>query len=247
MLGRIANRLLRPLGYRLVSESFDQQLGLTQEERDLLAWVRPFTMTSPEEVLALIDAVRYVEENDIPGAIVECGVWRGGMMMLAAKFLLGLGSPKRDLYLYDAFEGMPQASDIDVRFDGRTTEEVKAMEGVTGVWCMATEAEVTSNILATGYPAEKVRVVAGYVEDTLPATMPEQISILRLDTDWYASTRHELEHLYPRLSAGGILILDDYGYWEGSKKAVDEYFAEHGKAKPLLHRIDHSGRMTIKS
>jgi O-methyltransferase len=203
-------------------------------------------MTSTEEVLALIDAVRYVEENAIPGAIVECGVWRGGMMMLVAKVLLGLGSSERDLYLYDAFEGMPPASEVDVRFDGRTTEEVKAMEGVNGAWCLASEHEVTSNLQAIGYPAEKIHVVAGYVEDTLPATMPEQISILRLDTDWYASTRHELEHLYPRLSAGGILILDDYGYWKGSKKAVDEYFASLCGIRPMLQRIDHSGRLVIK-
>jgi O-methyltransferase len=203
-------------------------------------------MTSVEEILALIDAVRYIETNNISGAIVECGVWRGGMMILAAELLRRLGSTDRDLYLYDAFEGMPPAADDDIRFDGRTTDEVKRLEGVKGAWCLASKDEVTSNLLSTGYPAENLHIVDGYVEDTLPSTGPSEISILRLDTDWYASTKHELIHLYPRLAPGGILIIDDYGYWKGSKKAVDEYFLENGDQHPLLQRIDMAGRLIVK-
>ena len=247
MLGRIANRFLRPFGYRLIAESFDDQQGLTAEERDLLKRVRPFTMTTVEEILALMDAVRYVEKNDIPGAIVECGVWRGGMMMLAADVLRQTGSEHRDLYLYDSFEGMPPASIDDVRFDGRTTEEVKAMEGVEGAWCLATRDEVASNMSSTGYPRDKVQIVQGYVEQTIPRESPDQIAVLRLDTDWYASTKHELIHLYPRLASGGVLIIDDYGYWKGAQKAVDEYFAELEGKLPLLQRVDAHGRVAIKA
>ncbi|HEY2846289.1 MAG TPA: TylF/MycF/NovP-related O-methyltransferase [Pyrinomonadaceae bacterium] len=225
----------------------DLQQDLTDEERDLLKTVRPFTLTSVEEMLALIDAVSYVEKNQIPGAIVECGVWRGGMMMLAAELLVRLDSTDRKLYLYDAFKGMPPASEEDIRFDGRTTEEVKAIEGVKREWCLASMDEVRSNLISTGYPADKVHIVEGYVEDTLPSDAPDAISILRLDTDWYASTKHELTHLYPRVVPGGVLIVDDYGYWKGSKKAVDEYFAENGSPHPLLQRIDLAGRLVVKS
>ena len=246
MLGKIANRLLRPLGYRIVADEFDQFAGLTAEERDILERVRPFTMTSIEQMLALVDAVKYVGNNDIPGAIVECGVWRGGSMMLAAETLLSLGSTERDLYLYDAFTGMPPADTEDVRFDGLTTEEVRTIEGVKGAWCLATQNEVAENIQTTNYPADKIHIVTGYVEQTIPAAAPDQIAILRLDTDWYASTTHELNHLYPRLTSRGVLIIDDYGYWKGCKKAVDEYFAESDGKRPLLQRIDLYGRIAVK-
>jgi O-methyltransferase len=247
MLGRIANRLLRPFGYRLTPDEFDDRSqGLTDEERDLLGRVRPFTMTSPEQMLALMDAVKYVSNGAIPGAIVECGVWRGGSMMLAAELLSSLGSTERDLYLYDAFTGMPPSSADDVRFDGLTTEEVKTMEGIKGGWCLATRQEVTENLRTTAYPSERIHIVEGYVEQTIPAESPDDIAILRLDTDWYTSTKHGLVHLYPRLSSGGVLILDDYGYWKGAQKAVDEYFAEFGGNRPLLQRTDRYGRIAIK-
>jgi O-methyltransferase len=100
-------------------------------------------------------------------------------------------------------------------------------------------------VLSTGYPAERVHLVEGRVEDTLPAAAPEEIALLRLDTDWYESTKHELVHLYPRLSPGGVLILDDYGHYEGARRAVDEYFESAG-GRPLLTRVDYTGRVGIK-
>lgn len=246
MLGRIANRLLRPIGYRLVANEIDHYRGLTDEERDLLDRVRPFTMTSVEQMLALVDAVDYVLKNDIPGAIVECGVWRGGSMMLAAEVLLRSNAADRELFLYDAFSGMPPASEDDVRFDGLSTDEVKNIEGVKGAWCLATKDEVASNLASTAYPPEKVYIIEGHVENTIPAQSPDRIAILRLDTDWYDSTKHEMTHLYPRLVSGGVLIIDDYGYWKGSKKAVDEYFGTYPDASPLLQRVERFGRIAIK-
>jgi len=88
-------------------------------------------------------------------------------------------------------------------------------------------------------------LVAGAVEDTLPDRAPMEIALLRLDTDWYASTKHELETLYPRLVSGGVLMLDDYGHWTGCRKAVDEYFAANAPA-PLLNRIDYTARVATK-
>src|SRR5437773_5710167 len=99
---------------------------------------------------------------------------------------------------------------------------------------------------ATGYPTAKLHFVQGMVEETIPATVPARIAILRLDTDWYQSTRHELEHLYPLVSHIGVLIVDDYGYWKGARKAVDEYFAR-AQTPMLLHRIDSAGRIGVKT
>ncbi|MFC7470447.1 TylF/MycF/NovP-related O-methyltransferase [Actinomadura keratinilytica] len=94
------------------------------------------------------------------------------------------------------------------------------------------------------YPKERLHYVQGLVEKTVPAEAPEQISVLRLDTDWYASTRHELEHLYPRLVSGGVLLIDDYGYWQGSRRAVDEFLEATGE-RLLLLRMDE-GRIAVK-
>ena len=97
----------------------------------------------------------------------------------------------------------------------------------------------------SGYPSEKLHFVRGPVEETIPDCVPEQIALLRLDTDWYESTKHELLHLFPRLQPGGVLIVDDYGHWQGAQRAVDEYFGtEH---PPLfLSRIDYAARIAIK-
>jgi hypothetical protein len=101
-------------------------------------------------------------------------------------------------------------------------------------------------MLSTGYPVEMLRFIAGRVEETIPARVPEQIAVLRLDTDWYNSTLHEMEYLFPQLSPGGVLIVDDYGWWRGSRQAVDEFFSRQ-ESKMLLCRIDSDGaRMGVK-
>ena len=101
-------------------------------------------------------------------------------------------------------------------------------------------------LFRSGYPPERVHYVQGKVEETLLGKRPRSIACLRLDTDWYESTRDELEHLFPLLVPGGVLILDDYGFWAGQKKAVDEYFAAHGITL-LLQRIDANARLAIKT
>ena len=113
------------------------------------------------------------------------------------------------------------------------------------VWAYGSLDEVRRNLGSTGYPDQYISFIEGKVEDTIPTNVPDRISLLRLDTDWYESTRHELQHLYPRLSPGGVLIIDDYGQWAGARKAVDEY-VEDKKLKILLHRIDYTGRIAVK-
>ncbi len=211
--------------------------------------VAPFTMTSPERVLALRDAVTYVVTNGIAGDFVECGVWRGGSMMVIAKTLLALGEV-RDLYLCDTFEGMSAPTVHDRALDSRAADDLlkstpRSADTGRSVWCVAGEDDVRQNLASTGYPDARLHYVRGKVEETLPAAAPSKIALLRLDTDWYESTKHELNVLYPRLVDGGVLILDDYGYWQGARKAVDEYFAKE-KRRPLLHRVDLTGRMVVK-
>ena len=97
---------------------------------------------------------------------------------------------------------------------------------------------------STGYPVGNIRLLKGKVEDTIPGTMPAKIALLRLDTDWYESTKHELTYLFPLLEKSGVLIIDDYGAWQGARKAVDEYLKDNGTV--YLNRIDFTGRLLIK-
>ena len=205
--------------------------------------VAPFSMTTPERLFAVHEAVRYLDAAGIEGDFVECGVWRGGSTMMAALTTLEQGPAARHLWLYDTFEGMTEPRDVDVAFDGTSASDEYVARTPEG-WCDASVDDVSANMRSTGYPAELVHLVEGKVEQTIPASAPDRIALLRLDTDWYDSTRHELEHLWPRLVPGGVLIVDDYGHWAGARKAVDEFFAD---APILLSRIDYTGRMAVKT
>jgi O-methyltransferase len=209
--------------------------------------VAPFTMTSPERVIALRDAVRYVEANDVPGDIVECGVWKGGSMMAVALTLIALGRRRR-LRLYDTFEGMPPPTAKDADHLGQAAAQLlrESDKHTSHMWALSPLNEVQHNLSSTGYDPALIEYVAGRVEETITheSIKSMQIALLRLDTDWYESTRHELIHLFPRISVGGVLIIDDYGHWEGARKAVDEYFAEH-QPHMLLTRIDYTGRIGV--
>ena len=213
-----------------------------------IARVRRHTMTGPARLEALIRAVEYVAQAKIPGAIVECGVWRGGSMMAAALTLQRLGHSDRDLYLFDTFSGMPEptAEDVDSAYDGFDLRRMwqRRRRGEMN-WIGVPAAEVRDAMASTGYPMQRVHLVEGRVEDTVPAHAPDRIALLRLDTDWYASTRHEMEHLYPRLSPGGVLVLDDYGHYAGARRAVDEHLAALGE-RLLLQRIDFTGRIAVR-
>ncbi len=207
--------------------------------------VKPYTMTSIERLYAMHKAVEHVARAGLQGAIVECGVWRGGSMMMAALTLAALGKIDRDLFLFDTFAGHPRPNperDLKEHYEfwlqRRRTDQSSS-------WAEVTLEEVRGNLSSTGYPLDRVKFVKGIVQETIPAAAPEAIALLRLDTDWYDSTAHEMHHLYPRLVPGGVLILDDYGEMPGQKQAVDE-FCERSGVKLLLNRIDASGRIAVK-
>jgi hypothetical protein len=223
----------------------------TAAEIELMVGVKPYTMTSWERLWALVQAVRYVHARRIAGDFVECGVWRGGSSMAAAMAFSLAGDIHRTLHLFDTFAGMNRPTDDDRLVASGTLAMDKWLAAQTGEdassWCHASLEDVRANLARTAYPLDRVRFVQGKVEETLrvPAHVPDEIAILRLDTDWYESTRAELEVLFDRVTPGGVVIFDDYGHWAGAKKAVDEFLA----ARPpyLLHRIDETGRLLIRA
>jgi hypothetical protein len=251
-LSQRAKNAIHRLGYTVLrNERMDELEPVTDiygddDFRSIYAASNPYTMTSASRMYALYKAVEHVGRQRIPGAIVECGVWRGGSSMLVALGLIKLGVADRTLYLYDTFEGMTDPTDHDVdRFQHSAKSLLDRASKHELIWAYAALDDVRSNLVSTGYPLDKLEFVKGKVEETIPTTAPEHIAV-RLDTDWYESTYHELVHLYPRLISGSVLILDDYGHWAGARKAVDQYFSEHGISM-LLNRIDYTGRIGIKA
>ena len=221
---------------------------IQKEEWDIINAVSAFTLTGPERMVSLIRAIDHIEANSIPGSIVECGVWKGGSMMTALKRLQQQGNLDRDIYLYDTFEGMTEPTKVDTSFKGLSAS--KAFEKKDQSWenieCVSTLEEVMQNVNSLDYPSDKIHFIKGKVEDTIPhKEMPERIAVLRLDTDWYESTLHEMEHLFPKIVSGGILIIDDYGHWKGCKQAVDEYIARNN-LKLFLARVDYTCRIGVK-
>lgn len=231
----------------------DALAGLTDEDRAIVERALPFSMTGVARLQALVDAVRYCVARDVPGDFAECGVWRGGSVLAMLLTLEQIGVDDRDVYLFDTFEGMTEPTENDTSpLDPPALETWKAaQEREAQPWAKMfnseffNEDDVRRTVTSTGYPRERIHFVRGRVEDTVPERAPRALALLRLDTDWYESTRHEMEHLYPRLSDGGVLIVDDYGHWEGARRAVDEYFAAAG-APPLLNRIDYTARIAVK-
>jgi O-methyltransferase len=251
-LSAIPNRILAPLGLKLITLSTAQKrfpVEIDESDRDVFRYVREkrLSTSTDERLFATIMACRYVVEREIAGDFVECGVWRGGNSIIAAHVFRNLHSSKY-VWLFDTFAGMTAPTDADVNYRGERAEEKfpTTRKGDHSDWCYSPIEEVQSNFKAIGIPAERLKFVKGDVTKTLtaPETLPAAISVLRLDTDWYESTRVELEMLYPRLSPGGILIIDDYGHWGGARKAVEEYFSQ--RKRPFLQYIDQTARIGVK-
>lgn len=218
---------------------------ITEYEKKLISKIKNLTMTSIERQFSLIKSVEYVVKNNIQGDIVECGVWKGGNMVLVAHILKKL-KVLRHLWLYDTFEGMTKPSKFDKsKRSGKALHKflIKKNGVNSSDWCYSSLNEVKKNLRHTKYPEKMIKYIKGPVENTLNNYQPSKISILRLDTDWYLSTKKELKILYPKLVKSGVLIIDDYGHWDGCKKACDEYFKDK---KILFHRIDYTCRVGIK-
>ncbi|MGV8813815.1 MAG: TylF/MycF/NovP-related O-methyltransferase [Gelidibacter sp.] len=241
---RIKNQIFKKYFSEYKVESNKNYTDFTLEELEIIEKVKAYTMTSPERIVSLIRAINYIEENNIEGSVVECGVWKGGSIMAT---LLALKEKTRDIFLYDTFEGMSEPTLEDKSYKNESAQKAYLDKGDSWkrIECYSTLDEVEHNIYSIDYPKNKISFIQGKVEETIPQTIPEKIAILRLDTDWYESTMHEMVHLFPKLVRGGVIIIDDYGHWQGCKKAVDEYLFNND-IKLLLNRIDYTGRIGIK-
>jgi Macrocin-O-methyltransferase (TylF) len=253
-LGDIATeyqfKLERGYDYQALMAQDQLRAGMSNLEPEFLALYeqcREYTMTSWERLYALYKSVRYIVENSIAGDLVECGVWRGGSMKLVAHVLHSLGDTHRTLFLYDTFEGMTEPDPaLDKDFSGNpATNDWHEIQRRGVKWAYAPVQEVEEVLAKSGYPSENIKLVKGPVEETLHGTIPASIALLRLDTDWHSSTKHEMEHLYPRVSPQGIVILDDYGHYQGARRAVHDYLLKLDK-KPLLQRVDYSCYLLVK-
>jgi O-methyltransferase len=250
MIVKFLNSVGKKFGYEVVKKQPDAIVDIQNDNAfmELYDKCKAYTMTSPERMYSLYKSVEYVLQNNLPGDFVECGVWQGGCSMMMALTLLKNGVSNRKIYMYDTFEGMSEPTEADKTFSGIDAKKLLDSQDrmdITSEWCYSKIDDVRAHIALTGYPLNNIMLVKGKVEDTIPGAIPEKIAILRLDTDWYESTWHELQHLYPLLVEKGILIIDDYGHWQGARKAVDTYFSSN-KISILLNRIDYTGRIAIK-
>jgi O-methyltransferase len=247
MIKSLIHKSFRTFGLDIVRSRSDVEYpsDFRSQDVDIIQKVFSLTLTSVERIYSLINGVRYLNAYGIQGAIVECGVWKGGSMAAVARTLVQLRDGDRDLYLFDTFEGMSPPTDTDTDYTGKKASEI--LRNSPAYRCDDAPLESVRNVLyQTGYPKEKIHFVQGKVEDTIPSNAPGSIALLRLDTDWYQSTKHELTHLFPRLCQRGVIVIDDYGHWEGCRKACDEYFREN-HVPILLNRIDYTGRIGVKS
>ncbi len=257
-LKKALQQLLRGLGYKLVRmNSVKAPVNIetvipeiTPEEKEILETCMQYSMTGPERLWSVIQSMKIINHKSIEGDLVECGVWKGGNVLMYLRMSERLNK-SRKVWAYDTYEGMSEPTEEDTNLHGVASTILLdkapkiAPEGSHNIWCYSTLEEVKSNVERHSSHADQVHYIEGKVEDTLqhPENLPEKIAILRIDTDWYESTKMCLEKLYPRLVPGGILIMDDYGHWQGARKAFDEYFA--GK-NIYLHRVDYTCRLMVK-
>lgn len=248
---KILSKARKIISIVLEKEKLSFPVEASDKDIECLKFCMPFTMTSVSRLYATLSAVKYIVKNKIEGDMVECGVWRGGNSMVIAKTLCDLNETNRNIYLFDTFEGMTRPTIMDFDHLGSTAQSQlnnSNKEEGNNIWCIAGIDDVRSNMFLTEYPQSQIHFIKGDVAETLEnnSNIPAKISIIRLDTDWYESTKKELEVLFPRLVRGGVCLIDDYGHWQGARKAVDEYLLKH-KIYPLMHVTDYTGRVFIKT
>ena len=251
MIMKAVKAVARKFGYDIVKNNIEKinfPPDFESRHIKIIEKVLPYTITSPERIFALIESVQYILRNDIKGDFIECGVRQGGSMMTIALTLLEEGVRDRELYLFDTFEAIPIPDSRDIDLWGKPALERFPKDkdsDIDSIVHTISLASVKQAMGLTEYPMDRIHFVKGLVENTIPENAPESIALLRLDTDWYQSTIHEMIHLYPLVTPKGIVIVDDYGHFKGAREAVDEYFKKN-KLMPFIHRIDYTGRLIIK-
>jgi O-methyltransferase len=229
-LARRVGAALRPLG-------LDERLGklydrapARPELRELSAYREAnrlwrklkaggFTMIGARRARTLNRLARAAERGGVPGALVDCGTFNGGSAVM-----MSAGAPSREVFAFDSFEGLPDATERDPERAREWTGELKA-----------SEEKVREGFERFAHP-ERLNVVKGWFQDSFPVTAPkiDAVAVLHADGDWYDSVRLALETFYPKVSPGGFVVIDDYNDWEGAKSATDEYRAAQGIDVPLV-------------
>ena len=246
-------KILYRSGFSLtrIAKDSNAPIELNQEENRIIHYVRAnnLSMCSTQNLQQTAIACKYIALNDIPGDFVECGVYKGGNALIAAK-IFDMYKINKKVYLFDTFTGMTKPTKYDLRTSDKKPMLFKYLslqQKNHTDWAYTSIEEVKENFKKVNLLKDNVIFVKGEVEKTLNQhiNIPKAISFLRLDTDWYKSTKKELDILYSKLVFGGILVIDDYGYFDGARKAVDEYFKKHPPA-PFLSLIDNGARIGVK-
>jgi len=217
---------------------------IDEENKKLIESVGEYTMTPLIRRWALIKSLHYINKNKLTGDIVECGIWKGGNLFLSKRIQDKYSTNiKRNFYGYDTFEGMPEPS----IHDGLKIINIyNNFKKKNTPWVKASLDEVKNLSKQYFNDLNIIKLIKGKVETTLldKNNLPNKIALLRLDTDFYESTKVELKTLYPLLVEKGVLIIDDYGDFPGCRKAVDEFF---DNKNILITSIDKSCRIIIKN
>jgi O-methyltransferase len=211
--------------------------------------VTKHSMVPLKRLATLYRQVLYLDRYAIGGDLVECGVWKGGAVGTMAIAHMSFAKPPfRYLQLFDSWQGLPEPrADADgaaaLKLSGNGSGKLRPIGE-----CVAELGDCQRFLEdQLGYPSELIKYHPGWFQDTLPKVAPAMspIALLRLDGDWYDSTRICLEYLYPRVVSNGVIHIDDYGHWVGCRRAVDEFL--DAQPEPLmLHSIDSSGRYWLK-
>jgi hypothetical protein len=262
MVKRIVRKVLGILGYELVRKrtggkithpsEYPYPIEFSKTETALIDYVykHMLTMTSRERLFATLMSCKYVCESGIEGDFVECGVWRGGNSIIAAGVFDMYRDQNRKVYLYDTFSGFDGIAcgkeDYVLHTGLKDDLSSKKFLRLYGKNADINQSCVKQNFEKAGLLSENIVFVKGNVMETLDHDIPNKIAVLRLDTDWYESTQKEMRILYPRISANGIFMSDDYGHCAGHKQAIDEYFSKN-RNRPFMQYIDYAGRLAIKA
>lgn len=261
LMKQIVGSLVNSLGFEIRRKSshirrtghYGFGYDLEQEAYDNILKVLSHTMVGYERLMTLYHQAVFCERNGVPGSFVECGTWKGGAVGLMALANLQHANKRRHLHLFDSFEGVPEP---DAAVDGEAALAVAREVGggtdgqLVGLPLSVGTLEANKELLerTIGYDADYLHYHKGWFQNTLPERAHEvgEIAILRLDGDWYASTKICLDYLFDRVVTGGFVIIDDYGSYDGCRKAVDEFIQARG-LKSFLNHVDFTGRYLIKA
>jgi O-methyltransferase len=199
-------------------------------DAELIKKVRPFTLLSPGKLKSLKRLATLVNAKGIEGDFVECGTYKGGSAAMVATEL----TPGRHLWLYDSFQGMPPVREID----GVGAREAVGM-------CRADQEDVIEALSVVGLPQTQYTIRKGMFDQTFKEPLPKRVALLHCDADWYDSVTIVLETFYPLVEPGGVVVLDDFGWWEGTREAFYDFCIKHGE-KPLLERLEMDQAYWIK-